>query len=149
MIKSLRKKHWQVWTALAFLLPAGIIVAWLAIPKQLPQPLLQPVVNTALPEIVRQAEKENYTVLMRSNQQHTALQLEFINKNTLTYPSAVIYIVPKGSMDIKSGTLIGRIETRGTYRFTISPPYQPVNLATYQLILFDFIHQQIIDTINF
>jgi hypothetical protein len=43
MIKSLRKRHVQVWMAWAILLPVGIMVSWLSIPKQPVQSLLQAV----------------------------------------------------------------------------------------------------------
>lgn len=42
MIRSLRKRHLQVWIFLAVLLPVGIIVAWIAVPKKVTQELLQP-----------------------------------------------------------------------------------------------------------
>lgn len=42
MIKSLRKKHLQIWILWAALLPTGIIVAWMAVPKKVTQELLQP-----------------------------------------------------------------------------------------------------------
>ena len=42
MIKPLRKRHLQIWTLLAVLIPVGIIVAWMAVPKKVTQELLQP-----------------------------------------------------------------------------------------------------------
>jgi hypothetical protein len=42
MIKTLRKRHLQIWTLLAVLIPVGIIVAWLAVPPKATDKLLQP-----------------------------------------------------------------------------------------------------------
>jgi hypothetical protein len=47
MIKSLRKRHLQIWILWAVLLPAGIIVAWMAVPKKATQKLLQPPAKTS------------------------------------------------------------------------------------------------------
>jgi hypothetical protein len=42
MIKSLRKRHLQIWILWAVLLPAGIAVAYISVPKKATQELLQP-----------------------------------------------------------------------------------------------------------
>jgi hypothetical protein len=42
MIKTLRKRHLQIWILWAVLIPAGIITAWMAVPKKATQELLQP-----------------------------------------------------------------------------------------------------------
>lgn len=42
MIKALRKRHLQIWVLWAILLPVGIVVAYLAVPKKVTQELLQP-----------------------------------------------------------------------------------------------------------
>ena len=41
MIKSLRKRHLQIWILWAVLLPVGIIVAYMAVPKKVTQELLE------------------------------------------------------------------------------------------------------------
>lgn len=41
MIRSLRKRHLQIWILWAVLLPVGIIVAWMAVPDKVTQELLQ------------------------------------------------------------------------------------------------------------
>jgi predicted negative regulator of RcsB-dependent stress response len=41
MIKSLRKRHLQIWIVWAVLLPLGIVIAWKAVPKKVTQQLLQ------------------------------------------------------------------------------------------------------------
>jgi len=42
MIKQLRKRHLQIWILWAVLLPVGIIIAWMSVPKKVTQELLQP-----------------------------------------------------------------------------------------------------------
>jgi hypothetical protein len=42
MIKTLRKRHLQIWILIAVLLPAGIAFAWMAVPEKVTQKLLQP-----------------------------------------------------------------------------------------------------------
>jgi hypothetical protein len=42
MIKSLRKRHLQIWILWALLLPAAIIIAWMSVPMKVTQELLQP-----------------------------------------------------------------------------------------------------------
>lgn len=146
MIKPLRKKHLQTWALLLVLLPTGIIFSWLAIPGQAPIKLLQPSSIATLPIVVKSEELPAYTINLRTNEQRNAWQLEWINKLVLQVSSAVIYEVNDSSNDITKARLIGRIETSGTYVFSLTniDPGQPLHF-----ILYDFIHQQIIDHINF
>jgi hypothetical protein len=46
MIKTLRKRHLQIWILWAVLLPVGIIASWMAVPKKVTQELLQPPAKT-------------------------------------------------------------------------------------------------------
>ena|SRR5436190_22546978 len=152
MIKSLRKRHLQIWSVLAVLIPVGIVSAIIVRPKPVVNAVLQPVLTEALPVVIKTIEKENYTVSLRGNDQ-TPTQLEWINKNVLTFPTATIY---KASLNPSQGgisesfrpetsELIGRIEARGVYRFALKPD----TTNKYQFILYDFIHQQKIDSVDF
>jgi len=51
MIKSLRKRHLQIWILWAILLPGGIIVAYMAVPGKVRQELLQPASKTSASQI--------------------------------------------------------------------------------------------------
>ncbi|MEO6455597.1 MAG: hypothetical protein ABIN97_16065 [Ginsengibacter sp.] len=126
------------------LIPLGIIAATLAIPKQHKNAVLQPSPSAALPLLIKTIEKENYTIILRGNSQ-TPGQLEWINKTVLTFPTAVIYKTAPGKNDIANAELIGRIEARGTYHFDLKND----STKNYHFILYDFIHQKIIDSINF
>jgi len=143
MIKTLRKRHLQIWTTLAILLPVGIIAAYTSIEKPAVSQLLQPATAGALPVEIKKVEKENYTVALRTNNDRTQFQLEWINKKILTVPTATIYL-PTGN-DITNGKLIGRIEARGTYHFTVDSSFLK---AENKLLVYDFIHKQIVDSIK-
>jgi len=155
MIKPLRKRHLQVWTALAVLLPIGIIFSWLVIPNPVPVKIINPVTTELLPVIKYKKDNNQYCVNIRTNQENTTWQLEWKNKLALAVPSAVIY---KASLNpSESGTfrsfmpgssqLVGRIEARGNYVFPLASGSTGPDQVHF--ILYDFIHQQIIDSINF
>ena len=67
MIKPLRKRHVQIWTGIAILLPVGMICAWLVVPKPVKDHLWQPASTVALPVIIKSVTKENYSVNLRTN----------------------------------------------------------------------------------
>jgi len=144
MIRPLRKRHLQIWSVLAVLIPIGIISALIVRPKPARDVLLQPTFSEALPIVIKTVEKENYTVSLRGNDQ-TATQLEWINKSVLAFPTAVIYKAT-GSFSPEKSELIGRIEARGNYHFALKPDSAS---SSNRFILYDFIHQQILDSINF
>ena len=153
MIKPLRKRHLQIWSTLLVLIPTGIVTAWLSIKKPVHNNVLQPASEQAFPKIILSAEKENYTVRLRSNESG-AEQLEWINKDVLAVPSAVIYEAsPNPSFGgiyrkffPKGAELIGRIEAKGSYYF---PLQKDSTNKKPKFILYDFIHEQTIDSINF
>lgn len=146
MIKSQRKRHRQIWMSLAILFPTAILFSWLVIPNQAPVKLLQSTTVTALPVVVKTADLPDYIVNLRADERKEHWQLEWINKKVLRVPSAVIYQVRDTSNDISKARLVGRIETSFTYRFvqdSIDPLHPP------RFILYDFIHQQVMEQINF
>jgi hypothetical protein len=147
MIKPLRKRHRQIWMAWAVLLPLGIVFAWLVIPNQTPVKLLRTETEALLPEVVRTNDKKDYLVTVRSNKEKTQWQLEWKSKTVLTVPSAVIYRKINSNPDITKQQLIGRIEARRYYVFAL--PDDSSGYKQLQLILYDFIHQRTIDSINF
>jgi hypothetical protein len=148
MIKPQRKKHLQIWMVLALLLPAGIISAWLTIPHPATGPLLQPAPPPALPVVLKTTEIGNDTVRLRSNPPDSSLQLEWINTDALTAPSAIIYLTLRdsGEPDPTAGAdIIGRIEGRGTYRFLLKD--LPTG-AIRHFLLYDIIHHRLIGRVN-
>jgi hypothetical protein len=148
MIKPLRKRHRQVWILLAVLLPAGILLSWLVIPNPVPVKLLKPVSMDLLPVIKYTTEKKEYRINIRTNRENTAWQLEWKNKLALTVPSAVIYQVNESSKDITKAELIGRIEAKGDYVFQIKSG-SSLKYQNLSFLIYDFIHEKIIDSLNF
>ncbi|MEP6750502.1 MAG: hypothetical protein ABJB86_22385 [Bacteroidota bacterium] len=148
MMKRLRKRHLQIWMFLAFLLPAGILVGWLTVPKEPVQAVLQPETSTPLPVVLKRSDKQNYTAAIRSSTDGLRLQLEWINKIALQYPAATIY-AGTTSKDLNKAKLIGRIEARGNWYLPLDSTFKATSGNTDHFILYDFIHHQVIDTINF
>ena len=148
MIKPLRKKHLQIWTGIAVLLPVGMICAWLVVPKPVKDHLWQPASTSALPVIIKSVNKENYIVNLRSNNDRSAIQLEWINQSALTSPSAIIYELSPTEKEqpIENADLIGRIDSRGVYHFALKKESADTPV---RFVLYDIIHHQIIDRINF
>jgi hypothetical protein len=164
MIKPQRRGHYYAWIILALLLPAGIVFAWLAISNAEPVKWIKSSNSDLLPLIKSSSRKKEYCVSLRTDKNYTQWQLEWENITPLTVPTAVIYRMPSrnalhygrqgnrnegggpGSTKIEDGILVGRIEARGSYVFPINLDYS--GNQELNLILYDFIHQQIVDTIN-
>ena len=146
MIKPLRKRHLQIWIGLAVLLPVGIISAWLVVPKPVRDRLLQPASTQALPVLLKNIDKANYSANLRTSADTSVLQLEWINKKQLIVPSALIYQVSNEQKDIQNANIIGRIDAQGTYHFPLKKDSANRNM---QFVLYDIIHHKIIDLINF
>jgi hypothetical protein len=140
MIKSLRKRHLQIWALWAVLMPVGIIAAWLAVPQKAVDKLLQPEAGTALPVAIQSVEKESYIVTLRSNKENTQYQLQWINRKPSTVPSSLIYKVSPPENE-----LVGRVDARGTYYFPLGIDSNNM----YRFILYDIIKKRTIDSVNF
>lgn len=146
MIKQQRKYHRYVWTLFLLLLPAGIIFAWLVIPNHTPVKILKTETFQPLPMVVRSASNNDYTVELRANGSKTKWQLVWKNKKVMSVPSAVLYDVTKSGGDLNKAKLVGRIESKGDYLFDL-----PADSAGYEgirLLLYDFIHEQKLNSIN-
>jgi hypothetical protein len=145
MIRSLRNTHRRAWMAIALLLPLAIIFSWLVIPNPVPVKLLAATETSLLPEIKGKKETGQYCINLRSNAEKLAWQLEWKNRLALTTPSAVIYQARKNGNNIDSAKLIGRIEARGDYVFALKPGPDSI----LYLLVYDFIHGKIIDSVKF
>ena len=140
MIKPLRKRHLQIWALLAVLIPAGIISAYLVVPKDALDKLLQEDKTAALPVEIKKIEQRNYNAYLRSSADKKQYQLQVNIINESTTPSSLIYQINSGEKE-----LIGRVATRGNYFFSVKAD----NTNAYNFILYDIIHQQTIDTLKF
>ncbi len=146
MISLLRKRHLQIWLSLSVLLPIGIISAWLAVPQQVRDHLLQPTASQTLPLLLKNVDKPCYTANLRSNADTSALQLEWINKKPLILASALIYQVDDEQKNIGNANIVGRIDAQGIYHFPLKKEFAN---AKMHFVLYDIIHHKIIDLINF
>lgn len=146
MIKSLRKRHFQVWTLLLLFIPTGITFAWLAVPNREPVKLLQGENIVLLPVVRLDYDMPAYNAKIRTDNGQMNWQLEWTNKQVLMTPSAVIYRMDEPGQEISRAHLVGRIESRGQYLF----PMTPISQSEKQvyLVVYDFIHQQILERIN-
>jgi len=145
MIKSLRKRHLQIWLVLAILIPAGIVCGWHVVPHPAPDGLLQPFTPESLPLIVASTKKSNYIVNIRTNKTKTIFQLEWMNKSALVSPSAIIYMTADSSGNLEGADIVGRIAERGLYHF----PLNHDSLHKFHFVLYDIIHHRVIDRLNF
>ena len=148
MIRPLRKRHIQIWYSLAVLIPLGIVSAWFVAPKAVRSKLLNPPASHALPILVKSVSREAYIASLRRTEDSSALQLEWVNRSALTAPSAIIYeIFPERGINGPDGAfLIGRIDSRGTYHFPLEKNSSPLHAS---FIIYDIIHHQVTDRINF
>jgi hypothetical protein len=139
-MKPLRKRHLQVWTLLAVLIPVGIISGYLAIPEETTNKLLQEDNTAALHLVINKIDRKNYSVYLRSSSNKNNFQLQWVNTKGSTAPSSLIYKIRNAEKE-----LIGRVESQGSYYF----PLKADSTGTYNFILYDVIHRQTIDTLNF
>lgn len=144
MIRQLRKRHLQIWSVFALLIPAGIIIAWIAVPKKPLTNLFEPQETQLLPKIIRTKNTDHYTVNIRYAENFRNCQLEYINRSALNVPSLLIYIMKPEAQRIDEHQLLGRIESKGSHRFSL--PADSGSKAT-GFILYDIIHRNILDTI--
>ena len=140
MNRQLRKRHRIVWMVLAVLIPFLVIISWLLIPSLEPVKAIVSSQPPALPVVLRTIQRPHYEIELQTDKQGH-LQLEWWSKVSLRIPSAVVYQVRENGEQ----HLIGRIEARGHYRF---PLERKDSTGRLQLKLYDFIHEQVIDTIN-
>lgn len=146
MIKLLRKRHLQIWIAWAVLLPAGIAVAYTSVKKPDTIQLLQPPVGTGLPVVIKSVDNERYSIALLGNADSSQLQLQWVNKTVLTAPTATIYKVVANSTDMTGAVLLGKMESQGTYYFPVDSAFLR---EKPDLVVYDFIHNKVLEIIKF
>jgi len=163
MIKSLRKRHLQIWLLLAALIPVGIIVAWMSVPKKVTQELLQKVAPASTYHTIASVEKENYKINILVPNSVTIkhptgwefdLMVEFINKKEATTDSLLLYkVIDVADNNIDKQELLGRIESKSTQEFRLKFFDLRVtnNKFDYRdkFLLYDIMKKQVVDSINF
>lgn len=136
----------QIWITWAVLLPLGIAVAYTSIKKPPTIHLLMPPAGTGLPVLIRSVDNERYSIALLGNTDSTQLQLQWVNKKVLTVPTATIYKMAAGSNNLTKADLLGRLEARGTYYFPVDSGFLR---EKPDLVVYDFIHKKVLDTIKF
>lgn len=140
MMRPLRKRHLQVWISLSIMVPIAIIIGYSSVPVIKTSQLLQQGQFPALPVKMEKISRGNYDISLRSDQAHSKFQLVWEGKQVLAQPSCLIYKNNKGQRE-----LIGRVESKSDYFF----PLEKDPRGNYIFVLYDIIHQQVIDSINF
>jgi hypothetical protein len=163
MIKQLRKRHLQIWALWAVLIPVGIIVAWMAVPKKVTQELLQKVAPASTYHTIASVEKENYKINILVPNSVTIkhptgweyeLNVEFINKKESSTDSLLLYkVIDLTDNNIDKQELLGRIKSKGTQEFRLKFFDLRVtnNKFDYRdkFLLYDIMKKQVVDSINF
>jgi hypothetical protein len=148
MIKGLRKRHLQIWTLWAVLLPIGIIAAWMAVPDKVTQESLQSEQVDILPVTLgTQAKKGKYYSHLRTNRDGSKYQLCWSVYRGFNYTSNIysnspflIYWVTKPEYE-----LIGRIGGKQTFYFNLPNDSSDI----YSFIIYDPIRKKTIDSLSF
>lgn len=143
MIKPLRKKHLQVWSLWAFLIPLGVIAATLVRKPLVKEAFELGTGTTPLAVVVEQKQAGQNLLQLRGREPGTVAQLVWISREPLRVPTATIYLAKSSNANINEAVYIGRIENRGTYVFGL-----PVQ-RDYHFIVYDFIQHQIIGRVSF
>ena len=163
MIKSQRKRHLQIWLLLAILIPAGIIVAWMAVPKKVTQELLQKVAPASTYHTIASVEKENYKINIQVPNSVTIkqpvgweydLKIEFINKKESATDSLLLYkVIDLTDNIIDKQELLGRIasKSRQEFRLRIFDLRVTNHKFDYRdkFFLYDIMKKQVVDSIKF
>ena len=87
-----------------------------------------------------------YSIALLGNTDSTQLQLQWVNKKVLTVPTATIYKVAANSNDLTGAVLLGRLEAQGTYYFPVD---SSLLREKWDLVMYDSIHNKVLDTIKF
>jgi hypothetical protein len=144
-MKPLRKRHLQIWTVWAILIPVGIITAYVNVPKKATGNIISSAEGKTLPVVINTVDKTSYTVTLRSSEDKKQWQLDWVNKEASLYPSSLIYKTNNGNTDLQTAEIIGRVEAKGRFYF----PLLKDSSGNYRFVLYDIIHKQIIDSIIF
>ena len=163
MIKQLRKRHLQIWALWAVLIPVGIIVAWMAVPKKVTQELLQKVAPASTYHTIASVDKENYKINILVPNSVTIkhptgweyeLNVQFINKKESSTDSLLLYkVIDLTDNNIDKQELLGRIKSKGTQEFRLK--FFDLRVTNHKFdyrdkfLLYDIMKKQVVDSINF
>jgi len=155
MIKQLRKRHLQIWALWAVLIPVGIVVAWMAVPKKVTQELLQEPQTSKGVLVIAKGDLNDYSfrILSDSLPESSTMYLEFTQKKELKTPSLLIYqVVTPDEKDLDKQLLLGRIGSKGLQLFALDPRFTDWNVRKWygyqaKFVLYDFASKNVMDSI--
>jgi hypothetical protein len=148
MIKTLRKRHLQIWILWAVLLPVGIVAAWMVVPEKVTQELIESEQVNVLPvKLGTQADKGRYYSTLRTTGDRLKYQLHFEMYNGFDYSSNpysnrpfLIYRVAKPAYE-----LLGRVGGKGKFYFNL----QSDSSDTFSFIIYDPLERKKTDSLIF
>ena len=155
MIKALRKRHFQIWILWLILLPVGIIVALMAVPKKVEQELLQTnnIKNTSVE--LSSVEGGNYKMSIQFDtaKKESAVSFRVVTKKEIEASSLLLYrLTDTLTNSIDRQELLGRIKGSGTFSF----PLSYIEIVTcleltnrIRFVLYDIDSKHAIDTLTF
>lgn len=140
MMKPLRKRHLQVWSLFALLIPAVIIVAYQAVPKRNPGGILQDAGTAALPVLLAKKQTGEITATIRRSSDGKEYQLQVTSPEAIVQPSSLIYRIQHNEQE-----LVGRIGAAGDYFF----PLKADTSMQYGFVIYDIIYHRVTDSLKF
>ena len=144
MVKSLRKRHVQIWMALSLLIPVCLTASWLGIRRIGDADLWQPAPVIRLPVLLKTAGRPGYLLELRTDSLQTVIQLQLQRTEPLASPQVTLYQIPGAESNIDQGKYLGVIGPRGTYRFQL----EKSNHSDYYILVYDKIHQRALERIK-
>lgn len=135
MIKTLRKRHLQIWILWAMLLPVGIIVAWKAVQRNVTHEILETEQAAVLPVSVDDdIRKGKYFWVLKTNQEKTTYQFVWGISRTYSFSNPYVRSTYLIYCDTDSGReLIGRTGGIETYYYNLPN----VSSNTYSITIYD------------
>jgi hypothetical protein len=123
MILSLQKRHRQLWTVFAIVLPVFFVWSYLSIPTTAKNPITED--YSLLPIIYNEIENDDFKVIERKIELELDInyQLQVIVKKPIRQSAALIF-VGENEAAIKDKSPVGQLFSKGNYSFPLLDPLQ-------------------------
>jgi hypothetical protein len=139
MILKLRKKHFEIWVILAFLLPAGIIYSYYVVKPETADEFSAET-KMVYPVLISSFVRNDYEIILRRNEKNY-LQIEWVGKTPVKSPAPFLQLIVNGMKeDVGSAGSKGRLILNSSLQYSID--------SKIQIILSDRISQQKLDEFN-
>lgn len=121
MIRSLRKRHLNLWVLISVLLAIGIFASVWVIPQMPFEDAISAPLAPAFPEILATIDKEELKANLRQNK-GGELQIELFIKKPMTIPAPALYTGKASS--VESLSFVANLQESGLYRINIADTEQ-------------------------